>query len=288
MQRMRRALLMLAALAVTGALTACGVSSTVDPVAAAASKTEQSSGYHVEIDSTMTSGGIQLRMNGTGSFSGNEGELDMDMAEAYQSTNMSAGPDITMKARYLTEGGDPVMYMNLSGLAGILPGGKTWVRIDMQKAGEAMGVDFSQLMGGANQNPAQSLDMLKGSGDFAEIGTETLQGVTTTHYHGTIDLQKAAQEGGAASAAIQRLIDLGAPSQYPIDVWVDDAGFVRRYQMFLDEQFNSKAASVAMTVNMSDYGTAVDVSAPPADQVFDVTDIASKGIQSQLNTGPPA
>jgi hypothetical protein len=285
---MRRALLILAALAATGALTACGVSSTVDPVAAAATKTENAGGYHVEINSTVTSGGIELRMNGQGSFDRGEEELDVDVAEAYQSMNTPAGPDITMKTRYLNEGGDPVMYMNLGDLVGSLPNGKTWMRIDMEKAGKAMGVDFSQLMGGANQNPTQSLEMLKSSGEFTVVGTETVQGVETTHYHGTVDLQKAAQASGADSAAVQHLLDLGAPSQYPIDVWVDDAGLVRQYQTRLDEKVNGAATSVAMTVSMSDYGTTVDVSAPPAEQVFDATDAAAQGIQSQLDKAPSA
>jgi hypothetical protein len=280
---MRRVLLAVAMLAVTGVLTACGVSSTVDPVAAAATKTEKAGGYHVEINSTVTSGGIDVRIHGQGSFDDNGGELDMDMSQTFKSLSTPPAAEMTMKTVYLIEDGDPVMYMKFGGLP--MPGGKSWVRVDLEKAGKAMGVDFSQLMSGANQNPTQSLDMLKGAGDFTRVGTDDLQGVETTHYHGTVDLQKAAGSHNAAAAGIQSLIDLGAPSQYPVDVWIDAAGYIRQYQTVFNETSNGKATTVAMTMDISDYGTAVNVSAPPADQVLDVTDQAAKTLQSQLSSG---
>src|SRR5205823_5437943 len=138
---------------------------------------------------------------------------DIEMADLLGRLGAASGTDMTMKALYVTEDGDPVMYMQLGLLAGQLPGGKTWMRIDLAKAGKAAGIDLGQLMGGAGQNPSDWLALLRSNGEFSEVGYETVEGTDTTH----------------------------------------------------------------------DHGTTVDVSAPPADQVFDATDLAAQGAASALN-----
>jgi hypothetical protein len=229
----------------------------------------------------MTAGGVQGSLTANGAFDGDRGEMEMDMSDLLRSSGAPTGIDSTMKAIYLKEDGDPVMYMRFGFLAGMLPAGKSWMRIDLQKAGKGLGIDFNQLMGGATQNPTSSLDLLRSSGDFSEVGKETIDGVDTTHYHGIVDLQKASGASGLSSATIQRLLAMGAPSQYPMDVWVDDAGLIRRFMSSYDQSFGGKSVSLEMTMDMSDYGTPVDVTAPPSDEVFDATELAAQGAQSQ-------
>ena len=96
--------------------------------------------------------------------------------------------------RYLEENGDPVMYANLPFLADKLPGGKTWIRLDLEQAGQKLGVDLNQLLSQADQNPGQILDLLRASGSVETIGTETVDGASTTHYKATIELDKVAGE----------------------------------------------------------------------------------------------
>lgn len=283
---MRRAVLALALLAFAAGLTACGgVTKTVDPVAAAATKTQDSGGYKAATTVTVSAAGKQLTMTGHGSFASNRGEMDMDLGGLLGALGGGSGADSTMKAIYLTEGGDHVMYLNLAFLSSMLPGGKSWIRIDLEKAGKAAGIDVNQLMSGAGQNPSDSLALLRTHGDFSEVGTEKLDGVDTTHYHGTVDLQKAAAASGAGSDAIKRILELGGPSQYPVDVWVDDAGYVRQYETSYDQTSNGSPMSMSMKVEIGDYGTNVDVTAPPADQTFDATELAAKGASSQLGQG---
>jgi hypothetical protein len=290
MSVMRRVLLGLLLTAAVGCLSACGaaVKSTLDPVAAAAMKSQQAGGFLVTTSVTVSADGREFTMTGSGLFGDGKGQMNLDMSDLLNQAGVAAGTDATIKAIYITEDGDPVMYMKLGFLSAFLPGGKTWVRVDLAKAGKAAGIDFNQLLGGANQSPGDSLALLRSSGEFSEVGKETVEGVETTHYHGTIDLQKAVAAKGAAAEALQRLIDLGAPAQYPADVWIDEAGLVRQLKTSYDMSTGGKAMSVSMTMRMSDYGTPVEVSAPPADQVFDATDLAVKGVASQLNTGSTA
>jgi hypothetical protein len=81
---------------------------------------------------------------------------------------------------------------------------------------------------------------------------------------------------------MKRILDLGAPSQYPLDVWVDDNGYVRQYESSYDETLGGNTVSMTTKVEMSHYGTKVDVSAPPSDQVLDATELATQGITSQV------
>jgi outer membrane lipoprotein-sorting protein len=280
---MRRALLALALAAAACALTACGVRNSVDPVASAATKTQRAGGYKVAMSVTVSAAGRQIAMTGRGTFGHDQGELELSMdglMGALGGLTGGSGSGLTMKTVYLTEDGDSVVYMNLGFLTSFLPGGKSWVRLDLEKASKAAGVDVNQLMGGAGQSPSDWLSLLQSQGDFAKVGDETLHGVETTHYHGTVDLRQVAEKS-PVSDAMKRLLENGAPAEYPLDVWVDDQGYIRQYESTYDETRGGNAASTT-TVEISDYGTQVDISAPPADEVFDATELATKGISSKL------
>jgi hypothetical protein len=114
---------------------------------------------------TVSAAGHRLAMTGRGTFGHDSGEMEVDLGGlmgALGGLSVGAGANSTMKAVYLVEDGDPVVYMSLS----FLPGGKTWVRLDVQKAGKAAGIDVNQLMGGAGQNPSDWLSLLQSQGDF--------------------------------------------------------------------------------------------------------------------------
>jgi hypothetical protein len=185
-----------------------------------------------------------------------------------------------MTARYLNEGGDPVMYLQLGFLSSVLPGGKQWLRLDLAKAGKVMGIDFSRLMGNGSQSPTESLALLRSTGTFAAVGTAIVGGARTTHYHGAIELDKVVAARGAPAEVVQQLRSLGAPNRYPVDVWIDGAGYVRRFETKYHVRVRGKAVSTLLRMDLSDYGTTVVVSAPPADQVFDATDLATESFSA--------
>jgi hypothetical protein len=287
MSQMRRVVFAVTVLVLAGGLTACGsgVKSTVDPVAAAATKTADAGGVRADLSVTVTQGGTPLTMTAHGWFGRDEGELVADVSSLLGALGGGSGGDGSFTARYLTEDGDVVMYLQLGSLASMLPGGKQWIRLDVEKAGKAMGFDLSKLMGGS-QNPTESLELLQATGAFSSVGTETLDGVRTTHYRGTIDLDKAAAARGLPSDMIERLRQLGAPEQYPADVWIDDSGYIRRFETTYAATAAGKTTSMKMRMDLSDYGMTVAVSAPPDDEVFDVTELATQGLSSALAQHP--
>jgi hypothetical protein len=109
------------------------------------------------------------------------------------------------------------------------------------------------------------------------VGHESLDGASTTHYRATIELDQLAGKlgGSVGQVAYDELVSKGAPSSVPVDVWVGDDGLVRRVSLDDSVTVSGQTATLKFQLDVSDYGTAVNVSAPPSDQVFDVSGLIS-------------
>src|SRR5437016_11216987 len=99
---MRRALLLLTVGSLAVGLTACGVSNSIDPVAAAAMKTQNAGGFKTSLKLSVTANGRRLTMTGHGTFGDKQGELNLDMPDLLGQLGAPSGTDMTMKMLYLT------------------------------------------------------------------------------------------------------------------------------------------------------------------------------------------
>jgi hypothetical protein len=170
-----------------------------------------------------------------------------------------------------TNAKDIVEYMRLPVLSKQLPGGKPWVKIDLNKLGDIKGIDVTTLLQSAGQqDPTQALQLLESVGDVKEVGSEQVGGVDTTHYTGTIDPQKVAEKSGVAG--LGPVLAASGAQSIPIDVWIDGDGYVRKLQ----ESVKGTSANVQIEALLSDFGTKVDVTPPPADQTTDLAALLGK------------
>jgi hypothetical protein len=171
---------------------------------------------------------------------------------------------------------DRTMYLKLPAqFAGL--GGKPWLRLDAKgMAGAGLG-QLTQL------SPADQLAYLKGaSEDVTTVGKETIEGTPTTHYRATLDLDLAAKtmSAGARKTLAEARKSLSSP-RLPADVWVDEAGVLRKFEITLTVTPPKSATPVpgaptgpmTMVVSQrySDLGTPVTVTAPPASQFTDMS-----------------
>lgn len=267
---MKRALAVLVLLAAAVGLAGCGARSLVDPVASAASKSQTAGGVKVSMRVEVTSPALgQTAITGQGEFDRDQGRLTVDLSDIVQRLAAPIGSGTGVDVIYANEDSDPVVYVRFPFLAKTLPGGKQWIRVDLQRAGAAAGIDLSKVLGQTGANPVDVLDLLRASGDVTRAGSETLDGVATTHYHATVDLEKALTTKGIPQDTVQRLLDAGAPTDLPVDVWVgDDDGLVRKVQSTYDVPSGGESVRTVTTLNLSDWGTTVSVDTPPSDQVF--------------------
>jgi hypothetical protein len=275
------------ALAMLTAVTAgCGGGKSrvgFDPVSAAATKTQHAGASRVRFSlafSVPQLPGKMLRMRGTGAIDGTSGEMTFDMGSILEQAGLTGGG--SMKEIFLKEDGDFVIYMQLGALASQIPGGKQWIRLDFSRLGEAKGLDFNKLLSGSQLQPTDLLSMLKTEGaTVRKVGFEKVNGTVTTHYHVTVDLAKALAARGLSSPMLAG-IAAQAPS-IPEDVWVGQDGLVRRVRLSYSLEQQGKSVSMAMAMDIYDYGVDLKIAAPPSSDVFDATDLAQQGLGSAFS-----
>ncbi|MEU7228536.1 hypothetical protein [Streptomyces chrestomyceticus] len=154
-----------------------------------------------------------------------------------------------------------------------LPQGKSWLKVDLKK--------LTQQSGGSSQyaDPTSSFNYTKGISDkdVTKVGTETVDGTATTHYKVSVDVAELAKDN--AQQAKQLRAQLG--DRLPLDIWLDAQGRVRQEKIEVKPQGGKQGSSgartsVSTTLKFSDFGTDVNVTAPPAKDTVDITDKAAK------------
>jgi BarA-like signal transduction histidine kinase len=301
MLRGRRATVaaVLAIVSAAAVTAGCGGGSTgsalsLDPVAAAATKSQHAGAARIRFALALSSPqipGKTLRMRATGAIDGTSGELTFNLGSLIHQMGAPQGtlPGATMahlshakmKEIFLEQGGDYVVYMRLGALASQMPGGKQWLKLDVSKLGKSAGLDFGKLLSGSQLQPTDLLGMLRGEGaTIRKVGSATIDGTATTHYRVTVDVAKALEAKGLTSPLVGTLA--AQIPKLPENVWIGKDGLVRRVAISYNYAPAGRQLRMHMTMNISDYGTHVRIAAPPSSQVFDATQLAQSGFGSAL------
>jgi hypothetical protein len=256
----------LLALALVAAGCGSGGSLALDPVASAADRTLDKGTGRFALQTAFTLPLLgRATVSGEGSFDNAKQAMDVTL----NIHGVGAGMPSSLELRLLQQ----AMYVQLEGLpaGGQLPKGKSWVKVDLEGALKKLGVDLANLGGG--QSPTGVLAQLRGSTNTQKVGTETIDGVRTTHYRGTVDVQDALDQATAKERkTLQRLLDEAKAhgvdaTSTTFDVWVGDDGLVRR--------LTQRVGSVGhLTMTFSDYGEPVHIEAPGADATVDLSDLS--------------
>ena len=246
-----RRLALLALLAVP--LAGCGAKDALDPVAEAATKTGRESA-EIRLSGSFGGQGLNVPLNGSG-------VIDPAAKKARLTIDTTVPGMGSMQIEEILDG--LALYIRMEALARLIPGGKPWLKVDLEKLGEAGGVDMQSLMQSGGGDPTQYLKFLEAVGESREVGSERVNGVPTTHWRATVDLEKASKE----------IAERAGVKQIPVDAWIDADGRIRRQSMAWTQQ----GMSVNVAMDFVRFGVPVNVSAPPADQVTDFTGLAALG-----------
>jgi hypothetical protein len=165
-----------------------------------------------------------------------------------------------------------VVYMDYPALSSEL-GGKQWAEIDLSKAG-SLGSLSSLLDSARNENPTTQIAALVASGAVTKVGPATVNGQATTHYTGTLDASQLLKADTAATglsasqlSALKSELQTAGVTTAKIDLWVAANGLP------VEEKYSEQtsAGAVSGDMLMSDWGTPVSVGAPPASEVYNMT-----------------
>jgi len=153
--------------------------------------------------------------------------------------------------------------------------GKRWLKVDIASAGGNAQQFLAMLK---LFDPARLFGLLRNAGSFSTVGQESVAGVDTTHYRGSVEVRKLAAAIGAPAAA-----DRHPDATFSADAWVDKDGYLRKLAFAFPAMEDEPGAGV--DVELSDFGAAVEVTPPPADQVQDLTALLKKGTFGGSSTG---
>ena len=169
-----------------------------------------------------------------------------------------------------------VAYVHFPLLAKQLPAGKTWVKGDAKTLSSADTGQLKQFGSLAGTDPRDIFGMLKAvSGSIEAVGTDEIRGVETSHYRATIDTAKLEKLVPAAQrqslGGLDQSVQQSGLTEIPLEIWIDSEQRVRKLSIDVDAKQPGAPMSMkaSLVVELYDYGKALDLELPPADQVAD-------------------
>jgi hypothetical protein len=245
---------------------------------------------------------VSISMEGSLDFESREGSFVMDMGDMGGLLGDELGDDELVIEMRMVDG---FVYMKMPAMMrGALGGGDAeWIGVDIEAALAATDLPDETLASLQQQaDPSAYLSFLRAvSNDVEEVGVEEIRGEMTTHYEGTLDMAKAFDElpdevqdvldeelGDNASSQFAEVFEQMGLDEIPFDVWIDSENRLRKLSMELDMSELLEAAGdsgelfgfdgeVSMSFELYDYGSPIDVEAPPNDdvEIIDLDDLES-------------
>jgi hypothetical protein len=218
-----------------------------NPLAAAADATARQATERVDLQARLdlSSGPLgqqSYSVGGSGAFDNKAGEGALRL-----SVTAAIGGSATLDEIFRHR----VIWVRSPLISALLPKGKQWLRFDLAKEAQVLGLDFNELTG---QTPSDALAKLHLQGRVTTIGKETVAGVATTHYRVAL----APRKGGTGA------------HYKSVEAWVDNQGLVRKVKLDFTTPGTSRgSAHTVVAMVFSHFGAPVSVAPPPAGQVFD-------------------
>jgi hypothetical protein len=235
--------------------------SVADAMSATSQATQKYTSVSMKMTEQLTAQGKSGDVTGDGRVSWSPLAMDMTM-------NVSASGGVAAGTMHMMMSGT-TMYMGMSGKAAFQ--GKHWMKMDFSKD-PALAAALNKSNG---QDPSTQVKLFISSGDIKRVGTETVDGVSATHYSGTVDLAKlAAQQDPKLKSLIEQDSKLGI-STMNVDLWVNDQNLPVRIR---EATPASSSVPLTATIDYTDYSTTpVTVTPPPASDTLDMSSMMPKG-----------
>jgi hypothetical protein len=208
--------------------------------------------------------GTQLSLTADGVLAwrdGLSGSLTIDYTGGTAAETMRALGVTSMEARYLSD----AYYARMGDTFAAKTGGKHWLRYaydDLKNLGG--GADLADQM--RSTTPGQSVRLLLDSDDVREVGQETVDGQSTTHYAGTVDIQDV------TDTELRQRLQAADVTAETVDIWINEKNLLVKKV----EKTSTANGRVTQTAHYSDYGVKVAVRKPPASDTADFKTLLSQ------------
>lgn len=224
---------------------------------------------------------LEMSIGAAGESFSFSGEADIDNEHKRVDMTMDLGM-LGGEMQILMDGG--VVYMRSPAFQDV---GTAWVSMDPSKMDPAAAAQFGGF-GTGTTDPSTYIGLFAGVFDVKASGEQEVGGVPTTHYVGTIDLEKVlagfsdvvGEDVDAATReqlemVVEQFGSLGIDEKIPFEIWIDEEGLPRRQRITMDFGKlvpGAEEAKMEMTVDFSDFGKPVDIEVPRPSEVTDITE----------------
>ncbi|MEV1067314.1 hypothetical protein [Streptomyces sp. NPDC050263] len=150
--------------------------------------------------------------------------------------------------------------------------GKEWMKVD---ASAFFGEKGAQAFAGSGSgSPAASMRSLKYADDVDDLGKETVDGRSTTHYRAVVDKSRMGKFKDAYTDDDTLFNSVtGSTETITMDIWVGDKD--------LPVRLKQTAGKVTVTMDFEKFGETAAVKAPPAAQTGDLTEVIEEAGAAQ-------
>lgn len=261
-------LLSLLLLAVVANYFLHGDEASLNPIAAAAERTQEQPGARFTMRAIYTSAALPqpAEARGRGAYNSESG-----LSEATLTVDSPTG-QMTIEA----VGDSTSVYLRGDKLSAELPGGKEWMKIE-----PLLGHSQDEAMLGSS-NADEPLGVLsKAGGTAALVGRERVDGASTQHYRAEVSLSDYAdllrEEGKDEIADQYEKYGSLVPTPPLVEAWIAK-GIVRRMRMVMTLPTASGQPTVTMDMRMElfDLGASPPIVLPDPASVFDATPLLSE------------
>ncbi|MFF2380922.1 hypothetical protein [Streptomyces sp. NPDC058108] len=147
--------------------------------------------------------------------------------------------------------------------------GKEWMKVD---ASAVFGDKGAQALTGTSNagSPAATMRGLRYASDVRDLGRQTVDGKSATHYRAVIDKNHLGRAKEALASGDDTLFGsvTGGADSITMDVWVGAGDLPVRLKEVI--------GTMTVTMDFEKFGATADVKAPPAAQTGDVTELMKK------------
>ncbi len=207
-----------------------------------------------------------------------EMQIKPTLAMSMKMTALDQGAEGTAEIRLV----DKAMYIGGGPEAAKEMDGKSWIKFDLSGTGVDEQMNQMGSASQADKNPATESTFLTGAKDVEKVGTETVEGVKTTHYKGTVtlaDLEKTIGDEGEATRekrqkSLEQYEKMGV-DKLTMDMWVDGDDRTKQFRMRAD----ADKGPLDMTFTFLGVNEPVKVTAPPAAEVADLAEMMEESQQ---------
>lgn len=231
-----------------------------NPVAAAAERTQAVPGMRFEMTMRVTTeSSAPMTVTGKGSYNG-----ETNLAEVAYDGTTSHGPGLAFSAIL----GESAWYFNYPSLAGKLPEGKEWFKL------EGFPAQSDQSMLGV-ESPDEMLETVGAAGTVRRAGHVKVRRKQTIRYRLTLpadEVLNVLRAEGKIETAEQlesAAVQLVAPVR--IEAFVDGHGILRRVRTISTIGAAGRTATTDARMDFFDFGITPNIVIPDDSRVYDIT-----------------